>query len=146
MIQDPVLKNGWGVGPFKIIRMSSREATAQPKIKIQGGEKRSLGGYISHFESVSPIPLHPLCLRRARYKEIKTCSSMNMERFQVPFVLQTTLYLVPRKKGKKQTNLNKPSYLLLVFAFEVSGFKFGQHFQVTGRKLLNFVQDKIFSI
>ena len=72
MSQDPVLKNGWGVGPFKVLRMSSRDASAQRNVKKNSGGKNAvLGGYISHFESVSRIPLHPPCLRRARYKIFK---------------------------------------------------------------------------
>ena len=145
MIQDPVLKNGWGVGPFKIIGMSSREASAQPKIKIQGG-KTQFGRVHLTLRKCKSNPT-PLSLFEASTVQ-RNKNMFQYEHGKISGSVCFTNHLVPctSQKGKKQTNLNKPSYLLLVFAFEVSGFKFGQHFQVTGRKLLNFVQDKFFSI
>jgi hypothetical protein len=48
--QDPVLKNGWGVGPFTTLAKRPLWKSNPFKSTEPRGGKRSLGGYISHSE------------------------------------------------------------------------------------------------
>ena len=113
MSQDPVLKNAWGVGPFKVLRMSSRDASAQRNVKkIQGG-KRSFGRVHLTLRKCKSNPTPPSLFEASAVQEFH---NMFLKEHEVSSgSVCFTNHLVPctSQKGKNKLPTNQVQLVCL---------------------------------